>query len=143
MIDYRSQLKLQPLTEMEVIAWAALSDEEFIERIAREVWKIPNAPGYSRVGVSEERVRSLLLFYDVGSNRKRSRKKVRRIVALAHGYFVEACNTWADEIMRMCDRRLRQWPPSRMKLRGMIAGNIPHGARKEVEAIIAKRLNWK
>lgn len=125
---------LQPsakLTPLEKLAWAELSDEEWLDRVAPEVWKarvIRQPSGYTSFGmcgVTSGRVKVYISTY--GSHfRGRKRQEIQELLyERASNLLHEQCCEWALESFRRANFSV-------LGLQQAVSSVVPEGCRRLV-----------
>jgi hypothetical protein len=128
----------KPLTEMETLAWASMTEDELVEKLSDELWKA--APRSGHVGVSLSKAKLFTRRYVLGIRSRKKRSKIRRLIhERARSLFIKQCYLWADEVRRsVC----YPWPPRKVEIRQAVRRIVPKGAHKEVYDLIASRIRW-
>jgi hypothetical protein len=131
---------------LEALAWSDMSDDEFVEKIASEVWKRPNYGGayretYGRVGVSRGKIKYFVSrFGGVYRGTKLRREIERRIFERANEYLEAACKVWAIQALETLLAHNEGAKIGITKIRKAVSLVAPRGGCKLTCDIIKARL---
>jgi len=137
------------LHPLEALAWSGLSEDEFVERLAQEVWRRPHRkiewarpalPIYgTHVGVSSSKVRAFVNKFGASWEPKRRRVMVEKVTIRARWFMDQAVRRWAAEIGAVIEDTF-SYPYQVPEVRETISLRVPKGARALVEERIRARL---
>lgn len=95
------------LNEMEVLSWAAMTDDELVERLANEIWRIPpehynGQKAHSiflQVGILPSKIRGFVMKFGHGRNVVEKHRLCERIEDRATALFEEQIAIWVEEVI--------------------------------------------
>jgi hypothetical protein len=92
--------KLAPL---EQLAWAEMDEDEFVERVAAQVWRRPKWYGISggRVGVSRSKTKRFMVVLGKHIPPREKKRVGERVYDRALELFDLACKGWAAQALSM------------------------------------------
>lgn len=92
--------RVQPLPLVR-LAWADLDEEEFVERLAEEVWKRPacyGRPEAGMVGVSQSKAAAFVNALGTHFSPEHRKVLIDKVFLLGKEKFRERCRNWAIQI---------------------------------------------
>jgi hypothetical protein len=89
---------------LEQLAWAELTTDQFVERLASEVWRRPayySLQNGGRVGVSRGKTRRFVMALGKHFSPQEKKEIIERVFERAQELFERACKIWAHKALEM------------------------------------------
>lgn len=122
---------------MEKLAWAELSEEEFLARLAPEAWKAPvlhiRSDGRYRIGrpgISKAKAKGYIYCYGTHFSSARKLELSQLLFKRAADLYNDRCCVWAEAALR-ANSRFGIWQAD-----WGIREKVPEGARGDVRKVI-------
>ena len=132
---------------MEIIAWAGLTDDELVERLANEVWRRPRyvhwrtGPlednGSGRVGLSKRKIQVFVDHFGRGRPPKVRRVIEARVRSHAEAIFEKRVAKWGSLVF---DRVCKDGAVKKGDIAIETSRCVPRGARRQVKDYVVDAL---
>jgi hypothetical protein len=131
-----------PLGELESLAWAGMSEDELVDRLANEVWKRPahysgNKLLVGRLGITESKVKKFVDRFARSLPQKKRRKLYTRVFDETTKIFEDYLVKWSWMVLVVAG-----YPTSKLAVNDAVTRIVPRGARKQVRVKVGEHLGW-
>lgn len=115
------------VSPLEALAWTAMTEDEFVERLAAKVWKCPadhSLKDGGRVGVSQAKTKRFMAALGKHFSPRERKRIAQRVFKRSQELFEQACRDWAIQALE-----LSQTDDFEARIKNAVSLVAPRGAR--------------